>query len=75
MARRSELKSLAGALAAASVLSVAHTARLVCDGRGWAFMAVVSGILVAETVIVLHALTASPRAPRDGGDAKAVNGR
>lgn len=67
MARRRELRSLAITTSAVCVLSVAHTVELMLDGRGWAFMATVSAILVADTVIALHAL-ATTRRPRDGRD-------
>lgn len=67
MARRNDLKRIAITAGAASVLSVAHTVELVLDGRGWAFMAMVSAVLVADTVIALHALAAT-RSPRGGHD-------
>lgn len=68
MARRDDLKRIAVTTGAASVLSVAHTVELMLDGRGWAFMAVVSAVLVADTVIAIHALTATPNDPHDGHD-------
>lgn len=67
MARRNDLKRIVITTGAVSVLSVAHTVELMLDGRGWAFMATVSAVLVTDTVIAIHALAAT-RSPHGGHD-------